>query len=177
MNMKMSDFKLPQEVRGTLFIMEPLKYTTAMGSAILNHGSTAVKRAKLGGWPWLRSLTSSKEDKVASESLRSNYHASFLSHIQILEVILQGHASDKTLGQIHSILASAPDPITGESYPGEMALAYGSYVGFANVDRLEGWLWLPAALAQSAIAESSSSSSSMKQSLRGIGAVAEEELR
>jgi hypothetical protein len=219
MNMAMSEFKLLEKVRGTLFVMEPLQYTSAMGNAILSHGSTAVKQTSPGGWPSLGSLTSSSKEEAATATLRSDYHPSFLNHMQQIEGILQGQAPDKSfveiqsklasvpdtgsitvrssLGEItqkveallqgqasdnvaaniHSILASAPDPISGEPYPGEMVLAYESYVRFSNIDMLNEWLWFPAALAQTDIAESISSSSSMRQSLRGIGAVEEDELR
>jgi hypothetical protein len=155
----MGDFQLSREERGAffLFFMEPLQYSSTMRTAILGYGSMALKQTLLGS--------------ATSEGLRTDHHARFLSHVQKLETILQdGLPSSQALAEISSVLASAPDPVTGEPYPDEMVLAYESYLGSSCFEAAN--IWLPAALALVAVSESASSSST-SQSMIGIGGLKE----
>jgi hypothetical protein len=163
-NVAVSDFKLPQEARGSLFITKPLQYTMALQNAINSHSRTALKEVD----------SSNREAK--GEGGKARIHASFLNHMQGLQVILQDEPSAQVLANISRIVASAPDPISGEPYPDELVLAYEGYLCAANTKDLQGWLWFPAALAQTAI-EEAASSTSMRHLLHGIGAMEEGELR
>ena len=105
----------------------------------------------------------------------------FSIHMRELDGLLADAWLKEITEQFAEVLASAPDPSTGQAYPAAMVQAYHTLLqtictNSGNLERICQALWLPAAIAQDVIRESASSDN-MRAVLLGTGALAEDMLR
>ena len=154
-----------------LAITRPLQYSPAMQSEITASavGATGLTPAAVVEGP-----------ATAAASSSSN-HGRFSSHMRKLEVLLKEVPDAQDPAQeFVDLLASAPDPLTGQPYPAAMVEAYKVFLtsicsGHGPMVLIQSF-WLPAAIAQNVIRESASSDR-MREVLLGDGALDEDVLR